>query len=117
MVLREKAIRDLRAAAHREIPRALVSSFADLEGALTRVTTDQVAALEEHLVLANAQLGEQLVAILDRAASSLRAAEGDAEGASDDRGESDDTGAPRMHARDRLRAIEKELEALHRELS
>jgi len=117
MVLREKAIRDLRAAAHREIPRALVSSFADLEAALTRVATGQVAALEEHLVLANAQLGEQLVAILDRAASTLRTS-GDGENDSEESHENDsDPEAPRMHARDRLRAIEQELEGLHAELS
>ncbi|HGG58054.1 MAG TPA: hypothetical protein ENK31_09695, partial [Nannocystis exedens] len=57
MVLREKAIRDLRAAAHREIPRALAASFSELENTLSRVTHEQIAALEEHLVLANAQLG------------------------------------------------------------
>jgi len=105
MVLREKAIRDLRAAAHREIPRALVASFSDLESALTRVTEEQIAALEEHLVLANAQLGEQLVAILDRAAKTLQApaAEGDE--------------APGESARGRLRTIEKELERYQAQLA
>jgi small GTP-binding protein len=112
MILREKAIRDLRAAAHREIPRALQSSFADLDQALAEVVGEQVAALEEHLVLANAQLGEQLVAILDRAAKVLEAPEEVAEGAREGEGE-----PPRFRARARLQALERELEAVQRELS
>ncbi|MCB9566745.1 MAG: dynamin family protein [Myxococcales bacterium] len=105
MVLREKGIRDLRARAHREIPRALQASFGDLEKALTRVAHEQIAALEEHLVLANAQLGEQLVAVLDRAALALQAPP-----------EGDDPEPPRHRARARLHAIEKELEAILAEL-
>ena len=100
MVLREKAIRDLRAAAHRELPRALQVSFDDLAGALARVVDEHVAALEEHLVLANNQLGEQLVALLARAEAVLEEpAEPGAE-------------APRARAQARLRHLERRLGAL-----
>ena len=114
MILREKAIRDLRAAAHREIPRALQASFADLDQALAKVVGEQVAALEEHLVLANAQLGEQLVAVLDRAAKVLEAPAEVAEGAGETEGEGE---PPRFRARARLQALVRELEAVQRELS
>ncbi len=118
MVLREKAIRDLRASAHREIPRALVASFSELESALTRVTREQIAALEEHLVLANAQLGEQLVAILGKAARSLQQAPRSEDDDTGDKGDTQDAiETSRAHAKARLRAIEAELETLQASLA
>ncbi len=71
MALRERSVRELRASAERAIPDALSTSVEGLEGALTRVVDEHVAALEEHLVLANAELGEQLTALLDRASEVL----------------------------------------------
>lgn len=114
MVLREKAIRDLRASAHREIPPALVSSFSDLESALARVTREQVAALEEHLVLANAQLGEQLAAVLSKAACSLQTPA--TEGGENDKPQSANENS-RARATARLRTIETELEDLQASLA
>lgn len=105
MILREKAIRDLRAAAHGEIPRALSASFGDLERTLSEVIDGQIAALEEHLVLANAQLGEQLVAVLSRAEKALQApAEEGAE-------------PPRHRARAQLQALERRLTAIQQRLA
>ncbi|MBK8261456.1 MAG: dynamin family protein [Nannocystis sp.] len=106
MILREKAVHDLRVAAHRELPRALSASFADLEATLQRTTEAHVTALEEHLVLANNQLGEQLVALLDRAASALAPAAGEAA----------ELGERRSAAQRRLEALEGRLTALSRRL-
>ncbi|MEZ4448571.1 MAG: dynamin family protein [Nannocystaceae bacterium] len=105
MVLREKAIRDLRAAAHSEIPRALTTSFSDLERTLSGVIDGQIAALEEHLVLANTQLGDQLVAVLSRAAAALQAPPGEGEE------------PPRHRARAHLQGLERRLAALQEQLA
>jgi ribosome biogenesis GTPase A len=66
MVLRERSVRELRASARESIPRALEDTFASLQTALMRAIDDHIVTLEEILVLAHAQLGEQLQALLQR---------------------------------------------------
>ncbi len=104
MILREKAVRDLRAAAHRELPRALQASFDDLQATLLRTADQQIAALEEHLVLANNQLGDQLLALLGRAAAALAAPGDTPEG-------------PRSGAQARLQHLERRLALAQRRLA
>jgi GTPase SAR1 family protein len=74
MVLRERSIRELRAAARESVPHALASSFAQLEQALARAVDGHIAGLKEYLVLAHNQLGGQLQALLERAAEISAAA-------------------------------------------
>lgn len=67
MALRERSVRELRANARESVPGALASAFDGLERALLKAVDDHVVALNEFLVLAHAQLGEQLQALLRRA--------------------------------------------------
>jgi predicted GTPase len=66
MVLRERSVRELRQSARESIPKALDDCFASLQTALLRAVDDHIAALDEILVLAHAQLGEQLQSLLQR---------------------------------------------------
>lgn len=66
MFLRERSIRELRANAVKNIPVALSSAFAGLESAFAAAIDDHAATLEEILVLAHAQLGDQLQSLLQR---------------------------------------------------
>lgn len=66
MVLRERSVRQVREAARESVPRALAASFVDLEAALVRAVDDHIATLEEILVLAHGQLGDQLQSLLQR---------------------------------------------------
>jgi len=67
MALREKSVRNLRAAASRAIPKNLARDLKGLGTALEAAVEAYVKALEEHLILANSQLAEQLTAVLQRA--------------------------------------------------
>lgn len=66
MVLRERSVRELRASARESVPRALAATFSELEVALLRAIDDHIATLDEILVLAHTQLGEQLQSLLQR---------------------------------------------------
>lgn len=66
MVLRERSVRELRQSARESIPKALDDTFASLQTALLRAVDDHIATLDEILVLAHAQLGEQLQSLLQR---------------------------------------------------
>ncbi len=69
MYLRERSVRELRDAARKTVPHALTQSFSDLEATLLRAVDANVAGLREFIVLAHNQLGTQLQALLERAAS------------------------------------------------
>lgn len=69
MYLRERSVRALRDAARKSVPHALTRSFSDLEATLLRAVDSHVAGLREFIVLAHNQLGAQLQALLERAAS------------------------------------------------
>ncbi len=66
MVLRERSVRELRASARESVPPALEATFRELEAALMRAIDDHIATLDEILVLAHTQLGEQLQSLLQR---------------------------------------------------
>lgn len=66
MFLRERSVREVRDSARASVPPALAASFDDLEVALVRAVDDHVATLEEILVLAHGQLGDQLQSLLQR---------------------------------------------------
>lgn len=71
VVLREKSLRDARARAKAELPGALERASEALRESIRRVIEQHVAAVEEHLVLANVALGRQLVAVLEQAREHL----------------------------------------------
>jgi len=71
VVLRERSLRDARERARAELPSALDRASEALQEAVTKVVDGHVAALDEHLVLANRAIGEQLASVLRRAQSVL----------------------------------------------
>jgi small GTP-binding protein len=71
VVLREKSLREARERAKAELPGALERASEALRDSIRRVVEQHVAAVEEHLVLANVALGRQLVAVLERARERL----------------------------------------------
>ncbi len=71
MALREKSIRNLRAAASKAIPKTLERDLQGLTQALEAAVDHYTQAVEEHLILANSQLAEQLAAVLRRASGCL----------------------------------------------
>lgn len=106
--LREQSLRQARERARAELPGALDRAGAALEEAIVRVVDGHIAALDEHLVLANRTIGEQLGAVLRRAEAQL---------VSDDAPSSDDAvGVRRGKALERIAALEHELVALRGKL-
>lgn len=108
VLLREQSLRDARVRARAELPAALERASSAFSEAVRKVVDGHVAALDEHLVLANNALGEQLLAILRRAQTEL-----------------DVTDAPatpeieagrRTKAQQRLHDLEVELHAIRLEL-
>lgn len=102
--LREKSLRDARARARAELPGALERASEALRDSIRRVVEQHVAAVEEHLVLANVALGRQLVAVLERARERL----------GDD--DAPDAAHRRAQAQHRLLELERTLHALRHEL-
>lgn len=121
MFLRERSVRELRESARANIPPALTATFAELEKALLRAIDDHVASLDELIVLAHTQLGEQLSSLLQRAI--------DLEGAAPPAVEATDSSATpatapvpatseaRKLAITDLSALEPQLDKLHAELA
>lgn len=103
--LREKSLRDARARAKEALPQALSRSTEALRDSIVRVVDQHVAAVEEHLVLANVALGKQLVDVLEQARDKL--------------GPDDGEGAPlrREQAQRRMLELERTLYDMRRELS
>jgi len=102
--LREKSLREARARAREELPGALDRSSEALLESIHRVIDQHVAAVEEHLVLANVALGRQLVGVLEHARDLL--------------GPEDGEGAPlrRLQAQRRMLELERTLHELGHEL-
>jgi len=71
VLLREQSLRDARTRARAELPTALDRTSAALQEAVLKVVDGHVAALDEHLVLANTALGEQLLGVLRQAQTEL----------------------------------------------
>lgn len=101
--LREKSLRNIRARARQSLPDALGDAAAAMREGTAKVVDRHVTALEEHLVLANVALGEQLRDVLAQARDKL--------------GEDDDQAASRREAAiTRYHEIERTLGELRREL-
>jgi tRNA U34 5-carboxymethylaminomethyl modifying GTPase MnmE/TrmE len=110
VVLRERSLRDARIRAKAELPGALERANEALREQLREVIDGQLAALDEHLLLANVALGEQLTAVLHHAAAELGAQDG-----SED--PSPDTVVRRRgEAGNELQALELELAQIRHEL-
>ncbi|MCH9683800.1 MAG: dynamin family protein [Deltaproteobacteria bacterium] len=92
--LREKSLRDARVRAKDELPGALERASEAVLDSIRRVIEQHVAAVEEHLVLANVALGRQLVAVLECARERL--------------GPDDAEGAPKRRAAAQQRLLELE---------
>lgn len=67
VILREKTIRDAREQARAALPEALDGAIEQLRQATADVAAEHARALDEHLVLADHALAEQLTAALRRA--------------------------------------------------
>jgi len=104
VVLRERSLREARARARAELPGAFERASDALRESIRRVIEQHVAAVEEHLVLANVALGRQLVAVLERARERL----------GDDA--APDAGHRRAQAQQRLLELERTLHALRNQL-
>lgn len=76
VILREKTVRDARAQAVRVLPEALDAAATSLAAAVGQVVATHGEQLDEHLMLADRALGEQLVASLRMAERRLDAHEG-----------------------------------------
>ena len=75
VMLRERSLREARVRARALLPEALDRGTQALEGSITRVIEEHARALDEHVVLANQALGQQLEAVLTRAQAWLEGAE------------------------------------------
>jgi small GTP-binding protein len=104
VVLRERSLREAKERARAELPGALERASEALRESIRRVIEQHVAAVEEHLVLANVALGRQLVAVLEHARERL----------GDDA--APDAAHRRAQAQQRLLELERTLHALRNEL-
>lgn len=102
--LRERSLRDARERARAELPGALERASEALRESIRRVVEQHVAAVEEHLVLANVALGRQLVAVLEHARQRL----------GDD--DAPDAMVRRSQAQQRLLELERTLHEVRHEL-
>jgi small GTP-binding protein len=103
VVLRERSLRSARRRAREILAPAIHRAVDDLQQAIAKVVTRHVAALEEHLVLANLALGQQLAGVLAQARARL--------------GDDDDgLGSRREAAVQRYREIELTIGEVRREL-
>ena len=115
MFLRERSVRELRESARQSVPAALAATFTELEKALLHALDDHVAALDEILVLAHTQLGEQLSSLLQRVLD-LDGPPQVASGPSETAPVPSGSDARKLAAAD-LRVLEPELEKIRAELA
>jgi hypothetical protein len=108
VLLREQSLRDARIRARAELPGALERAGANFQDAVRRVADGHIAALDEHLVLANRALGEQLLGVLRRAQADLEIDDAPAT--------AEILASRRTKAQQRLHYVEVALRALRAEL-
>ncbi|MCR9163976.1 MAG: dynamin family protein [Nannocystaceae bacterium] len=114
LVLREKSLRDARARALEELPKALQSAD-DAFRAQVRATVEKhMGALDEHLQLANVALGEQLRGVLAKAQARLEEIEASAPAPKFD--DHDPTEPGRAKALSELHELERELSRIRTQL-
>ncbi len=114
LVLREKGLRDARARALEELPKALQTADDAFRGQVRSTVDKHIAALDEHLQLANVALGEQLRGVLNKAQARLDAIE---KGAPEPKDEGDDPTAPeRAKALSKLHELEREIGSIRGQL-
>lgn len=114
LVLREKGLRDARARALEELPKALQTADDAFRGQVRNTVDKHIAALDEHLQLANVALGEQLRGVLTKAQARLDAIE---KGAPEPKDEGDDPTAPeRAKALSKLHELEREIGSIRGQL-
>jgi small GTP-binding protein len=104
VVLRERSLRDARERARAELPGALDRATDGLRAQIRGVIDGHLAALDEHLALANIALGEQLEGVLGRVAESLSLPSEEAS--------TEALARRRSEAQARLNGFERELEQI-----
>ncbi len=117
--LRERSLRIARDKARALLPDALAEASGALAEGIERVVDRHVQALEEHLVLANVALGEQLRDVLSAARARLEATEGDTAAQTDEAEAPHDDAAEHKRRTDtiaRYHELERSLAQLRREL-
>jgi signal recognition particle receptor subunit beta len=102
VVLREKSLREARASAKQELPGAMERASAALREQIRRTIDAHLSSLDEHLVLANVALGEQLMGVLHTAEKQLEAAASEEDG--------------QLNRQRALFHLERELQDLRRQL-
>ncbi len=114
LVLREKSLRNARARALAELPKALDNADEAFREQVRAVVDKHMSALDEHLQLANVALGEQLRGVLQQAQARLEEIEKGAPAPAD---EGDDPAQPaRREALASLHALERELGGIRSQL-
>lgn len=114
LVLREKSLRDARARALDELPKALQNADEAFRLQVRATVDKHMGALDEHLQLANVALGEQLRGVLAKAQSRLEAIES---GAPEPKFKDDDPTEPgRAKALSELHDLERELGRIRSQL-
>ncbi len=114
LVLREKSLRSARERARAELPKALDTADQAFREQVRHVVDKHMAALDEHLQLANVALGAQLRGVLARAQARLEEIES---GAPPAQSEGEDPAAPeRAKALASLHDLERELGGIRRQL-
>jgi small GTP-binding protein len=108
VLLREQSLRDARVRARAELPAALERASSAFQDSVRKVVDGHIAALDEHLLLANNALGEQLLGILRRAQTELDVVDAPAT--------PEIEAGRRTKAQQRLHDVEVELHALCAEL-
>lgn len=114
LVLREKSLRDARARALEELPKALQAADEAFRAQVRNTVDKHMSALDEHLQLANVALGAQLRGVLAQAQKRLEDIE---QSAPEPKFDDEDTAEPgRAKALSELHALERELGSIRREL-
>lgn len=114
LVLREKGLRNARARALEELPKALQTADDAFRGQVRSTVDKHIGALDEHLQLANVALGGQLRGVLHKAQARLDAIE---KSAPEPKDEGDDPTAPeRAKALSQLHELEREIGSIRGQL-
>ena len=107
VVIREQTLRRARDQAREALPQALGQAAEALVETIAGAVDDHIGALEDQLSIADAELGGQLVAVLERARQSLHTEDGDLEAVTQRRSE----------AKSAIAATERRLRALADEVA
>ena len=116
LVLREKSLRSARERARAELPKALDHATEALREQIRRVIDNHLTALDEHLLLANVALGDQLRGVLRSAEAELAKVETSDDKDKDKGKDAEAQPEGRVRVQRELHDLEHELASIRREL-